>query len=95
MPDVKSYGTPTGTDTPGAQGAQRNTVHEASDEQVKAAYQKYMKDVVTAAHNHFHENVTAPRAAARGTSGQQAGANPSQTNRSMPNVDSGVAKAGG
>jgi hypothetical protein len=54
---------------------------------VKAAYQKYMRDVVTAAHQHFHEHVSKVR-------GSSSTAAPSQT-RGIPRVDKALKDAGG
>jgi len=54
---------------------------------VKAAYQKYMRDVVAAAHSHFHEHVQRVR-------GSSATAQPPAT-RGNPGVDKAVKEAGG
>jgi hypothetical protein len=88
MPDpVKSYGAPLGAPTPGLTEEGRPRPTAPTDEQVKAAYQKYMRDVVTAAHNHFHEGVQK----ARGSSPSA----PAPATRGIPGVDAAVAKAGG
>jgi hypothetical protein len=87
MPDpVKSYGAPLGAPTPGLTEEGRPKPTAPTDEQVKAAYQKYMRDVVDAAHNHFHDHVQR----VRGSS-----AAPAQPRGSVPGIDAAVAKAGG
>jgi TolA-binding protein len=88
MPDpVKSYGAPLGAPTPGLTEEGRPKPTAPTDEQVKAAYQKYMRGVVDAAHNHFHEHVQRVRG-----SSQTAAPNPA---RGVPGIDAAVAKAGG
>jgi ClpP class serine protease len=58
-----------------------------TDAQVKAAYQQYMRQVVEAAHQHFHEHV----ARVRGSSVNA----PAKEGRGMPGVDKAVKDAGG
>jgi hypothetical protein len=55
---------------------------------VKAAYQKYMRDVVGAAHQHFHEHMQR----VRGSSSTPAAPKPT---RGIPGVDKAVKDSGG
>jgi len=89
MPDapVRSFGAPLGSPTPGATESGRPHATAPTDAQVKAAYQKYMRDVVAAAHSHFHEHVQRVR-------GSSATAQPPAT-RGNPGVDKAVKEAGG
>jgi hypothetical protein len=75
-----------GAPTPGLTEEGRNKPTAPTDEQVKAAYQKYMKSVVDAAHSHFHEHVQR----VRGNSSA-----PAAPTHGIPRVDNAVAKAGG
>jgi hypothetical protein len=64
MPDLtqipsaqpKTYGTPTGVQTPST-ATDRPMAAPATPEQVKLAYQAYMRQVVTEAHAHFAQHV--------------------------------------
>lgn len=70
MPDPISYGAPIGQAFGPSQAPSttpdptRPQVTRASDAQVKAAYQAYMRQVVQAAHEHFLQGLAAQRAKA-------------------------------
>lgn len=55
MPEPKVYGTPTGVQQPITAGRQQPT--QLSPEQLRAAYQQYMRTVVAQAHQHFQDHV--------------------------------------
>lgn len=80
MPDVP--GSSLTFEPPGQHEQGRPHVTAPTDAQVKAAYQQYMKGVIQAAHQHFHQHVATIR-------GSSQNAKPAT---SVPGVDAAVSQ---
>lgn len=96
----KVYGAPMGAQAPSA-ATDRNVAAPATDEQVKLAYQAYMRQVIQAAHAHFDDHLQKQQQAAQAPATPAAppatpsGNEPIYSSGSVPRVQKAVADAGG
>lgn len=82
----KVYGAPLGAAT-STDAPDRNVAKPATDEQVKLAYQAYMRQVIAAAHAHFSDHLQKQQQAQQATA-------PSMANPTPGTLGSGLAQKG-